>query len=47
MKTEDFVRGYKENTLGANKDFQKWYDIYLAREQCSLRKREFEGFLER
>ncbi|MGQ9859331.1 MAG: hypothetical protein ACUVS3_11685 [Thermodesulfobacteriota bacterium] len=47
MTTEDFVRENRDQTLGANKYFQQWYDIYLAGEKCSLRKKELEGFLER
>lgn len=47
MKTEDFLKRYKESELRANRDFKKWYDIYLAREKCSLRKKELESFLER
>lgn len=46
MKTEEFVKRYREGYL-YNKDFKKWYDTYLAREKCSLRKKELEGFLER
>ncbi len=47
MKTEDFLKKYEGNALEANRDFKKWYDIYLAREKCSLRKKELETFLER
>lgn len=51
ITTEEFLKRYKDESFPENKvsvrDFKKWYDIYLAREKCSLRKKELESFLER
>lgn len=51
ITTDEFLKRYKEESLSEKgvsvKDLKKWYDIYLAREKCSLRKKELESFLEK
>lgn len=46
MTTEEFLKRYGGFPL-ENRDFKKWYDTYLAKEKCRLRKGELEKFLER